>query len=257
MLGTAAGAATIVCNIIGRFGAAGTLGTAGAAMVPALMSTVPQGRARLHRLAVTLSCTGSTALGALLPTSLVKYGALRAPLDPAQFATYGDVATHLLTKSELHTATSYSIMSRPVHISSYPIDVRDWENFKEITTGAALGAVDVDDTMATIAILIGTSGTVDQYHVTVHADYDILVADDASGAALVSGTAVQHPVMPQGIIERATQGALEVAGVFEKGVELAHAAYGAYETARRAFAVAPRMVRAIDNSARGMLALPY
>jgi hypothetical protein len=257
MMGLAAGAPTLVCNIIGRFGAGGTLGTAGTAMSSGLMATIPNGRARLHRLAVTLSCTGATLAGTLFPTSIVKYGALRAPLDPASFPTWGDIATHLLSKSEMHTATSYSIMNKPVHISSFPIDFREWESFKEVTTGATIGALDIDDCMATIAILIGTSASSDQFHVTVHSDWDILPADDGGANNILAGTSVQHPVMPANIIERATQGALEVAGVFEKGIELAHAAYGAYETAKRAVAVAPRAVRAIETSTRGMLALPF
>ena len=257
MTGTASGAATLACNLIGRFGAGATAGTAGTPMAPAFMGAIGSGRARLHRLAVTLSCTGATVAGALLPTSIVKFGALRQPLDPASFPTWADLATHLMAKSELHTATAYSIMTKPVHVASFPVDVRDWESYKEITTGAAIGAVDVDDTMATIAILIGTAASGDQFHITVHSDWDVLLADDGNANLVASSAAVTHPSLPQSIIERATAGALEVAGVFDRGVELAHAAYTAYQSARQAFAVAPRAVRAIETYSRGQLALPY
>lgn len=257
MTTTVSGAPTLVCNYIGRVGAGATAGNAGTPIVTNLASGFPSGRVRLHRLAFTITCLGPTAAGVLLPASHIKFGALRSPLDTNSFADFAAIAFHLGSKSELQTRSAYELMTKTAHACSYPIDYRDWENFKEVSVAASFPNTDVDDTLATLVVTISGTTTLDRFIITVHTDYDLLPADDASGAALLSSAASKHPSLADGVIQRAIQGAVEVAGVFERGVEFVRGVQAAVDSARQLTTGLPRATRAIANYARPQLALPW
>ena len=120
----------LVPNLLGVRGVNATLGTTGVNMDANLMTTAPPGRCRLNRYGVTLTCNGPTAAGALLPTSTVRIGAIKSVLDPSFFPTYADISGTLQTKTELKSTTAYALMTRPMHVTSYPLDIHDWESMK-------------------------------------------------------------------------------------------------------------------------------
>lgn len=256
---TAAGDRTVSTGGVGRFGAGATVGTGGTAMATTLASTLPLGRVRLHRLAVTVSCLGPTAVGVLLPSSHIRIGVLRNPLDARNYATWNDVTTHLASKSELHSYTAYSLMMKPCHAASYPLDVRAWEMLHEVDPVYALATTEIGDELATIAILISTSATLDQYCITVHSDWDVLPSDDAAGAAILSSAAVHQPSLPETVINAAISGAQAVHGVFEAGLELVGKAANTVTSLANMYAAVPQATRAMPmiGTLRSPLALTY
>lgn len=254
---TAAGQTTFAANIMARSGTAVQAGVGGTVYNGNVISAIPNGRIRLHRMAITLTCLGPTAAGVLLPSSVARFGALRSPIDANNFAVWGDLINHLATKAEMHTASSYSLMTKPAHVCSFPVDVRAWESFTEISTLAALPNIEPDDTLSTIAITISANATLDQFAVVCHCDYDVLPADDVFGAGLIASAAVHHQPVQQSLLDRAIAGASEVAGVFEKGVELASSVGNVVGRVQRAISTLPRALPALDMGGRNVLSLPY
>jgi len=94
----------------------------------------------------------------------------------------------------------------------------EWESLKTATNVTSI-PYSGDDALGTIVIILSTASTLDQYNLTVHVDYDILPSDDQS--SLVHSCAVVHPSLPMSILDGAVSAASSVAGVFEKGMQVA------------------------------------
>lgn len=210
----------LVLGQVGKFGAGVTVGTSGTLLqtFQGITGSFPTGRARCHRIGVTLACLGPTAAGALLPTSFVRIGCARAVVNPSDFATYNDIVNWAGGKSEFHTRTAYELMMKPAHCCTYPVDMVEWESLKSATNISSTG-YSGDDSLGTIVVTLSPSTTLDQYNLTVHVDYDLLPSDDQP--TLVHSCAVVHPSLPMAIIDGAVSAASSVAGVFEKGMQIA------------------------------------
>jgi len=245
--GTTAGAGspTIITNIVGVYGASTQAGNAGNVIAPAFGVSFPAGKARMHRLGVSIACLGPTALGAVLPTSYVKFGVLKTPMDATAYATWGLLCNSLLSKSELATSTGAQLMYTPRHVASYPQDRIAWESLKRINAGAAVANLTPDDALGTIAILFSTGASADQYALTVHVDWDVMLNDDAGSADLLSSAAIKHPELPTGILDRAVAAAESVAGVFEKGASIVQTGIKVAGVVEQAYSAVPRAARSL------------
>lgn len=208
---------------IGQMGVTGAGATAGTAGTPLtsfnnFSAAYVAGRARLHRVGVTVSCLGPSAAGVLLPNTYLRMGALRSIMTPGSFATFADIANALGAKADLHTKTAYELMQKSAHVCATPIDRLEWQQLKPCVAGTTANYT-ADDGLATIAFLIGIGTSLDVYNFTVHLDYDYLPADEA--ATLVSSAAVTHPSLPERVLDSAANAANTVAGVFEGGERVA------------------------------------
>jgi len=252
-------ARTLQCGIIGKFGAGATVVTAGSAIPTKNGAFFGKGRMRLHRLGVTLTCNGPTLAGALLPVSYARIGVLRTLLDPNNYTNFGGIALTLEANPAMHTFGALQLMNKPAHAASHPVDVMDWASYKEGGNAAALD-YEPDDTLAPICIYLSVGTTLDQYTLTVHADWDYLPHDDSSGSDLMASTAVHHPSIPMNVIQETIGKVQQVSGVFEASAESVAATIGSVGNGVRslgealnAFSAFPRPARQI--AARMMPAL--
>ena len=204
----------------GVFGAGATAGNAGALQATGQVSTVGPGRYRLHRMGITVVCTGPAA-GNLLPNSHVRMGCLASPIDPISFPTYNSIATYLTGRPELHTFTGYSLMTCPRHIAAYPVDRLDWATLKSaVLTSIAATNFEPADTLSQIVLYISTTNSgLEDYQITVHGEWDVLPADDSN--PVLSSAINQLPSLPERIVDDAITAARTVTGVFEKGEAVA------------------------------------
>lgn len=237
---------------LGKFGAGATAGNAGTILASAQNATTAYntGRARIHRMGVTVACLGPTAAGALLPTSFVRFGALRTIMQPNDYADFTAIAAWTATKSELHTKTAFELMHKAAHVCSFPVDKIEWQSLKQAQT-TNVAAYSPDDSLAPIIIVLSTSATFDQYNVTVHVEYDYLPSDDA--VTLAHSCAVVQPSLPMRIVDGAISAASSVAGVFEKGMQVAGQLGRLYSAVNQFTSPAPRPYPAI--ALRGVPAL--
>lgn len=244
-------------GLLGKSGAAGTLGSSGTTFQSfnAAASQYGEGRARLHRMGCTVSCLGPAGT-ALLPNGFVKLGCLRSVPRPGAFNTWADLVTHVGVKSELHARTGYDLMTKPCHVASYPVDVGEWKQLIQANNTSTTDYTPLD-TMATIAILISTSSNAETYLITVHAEYDYLPSDDgpAGSGMLLGAAAVRHPSIADGVVDAALNAAGTVAGVFEKGAQIV-ASVNRVATAYQQFTTSvPRPYPAIAAGGGGLRAL--
>lgn len=244
-------------RFIGVTGSGIQAGTAGTVISTGTMASAPPGRYRLHRLAVTLACTGPSAGGALIPSTFAKIGVLRATLDPNTFTTFATISAFLAQRSELHMATAWDLMTHPRHIASYPLDYLMWQQLKKSVNGVvAVANLAPTDDMCTIAIALAHTTTalaVERYIVTVHMEWDCLPSDDAGSAAMVASAIVQQPSLSDDIVHGAIAAAQTVQGVFEKGELVAAGVNKAVEAVRGFTTALPRPVSALLG--RGLPAL--
>lgn len=213
------GTGGIIPNLLGVRGLNVTLGNAGTNIDANLTTGLPPGRARLHRLAMTITCNGPTAVGALLPTSSVRAGVIRTLIDPFNYTNFGQVSTTLQSKTEMKTFTAYQLMTKPVHVTDYPLDVRSWESLLPQVTGTST-TIAPNDSMAQIGLLIFGTSTLDNFSIVFHTEWDILPADDGSSPNLLASAAVRHPVAPPSLLDKAVDAATSVCGIFEKGATI-------------------------------------
>lgn len=213
---TSTTAPTFYMGQLGAYGAGGTVGIAGTAIlsVNSVAGAFASGRARLHRMGVTISCLGPTTAGVLLPNTYVRYGAIRGVINPGSFALWQDIVAHIQAKADLHTKTGYELMQRSGHCCAPPVDRLEWQQLKSCINSFNSN-YNADDGLATIAIYISTGTSADLYNITIHADWDYLPADE--GQTLVSSTATTHPSLPESVVDAAANAANTVAGVFEGG----------------------------------------
>jgi hypothetical protein len=244
---TGAGQERILTNIVGQWNTVTAPGTAGIAITPVQGAALASGRTRMHRMGLTISCLGPTLPGALLPSTLVRYGALSAPLDPKNYATFADVAANLLGRANMHSTTAYKLMTQPAHITAYPIDYTQWGELFDSSSAGVAANMAPGDQLSTIAVVLYTGATLDNFHFTLHVDWDTLPSDDSSGNSILTSAMVKHPVIPATLLDKAILGAQEVAGVFEKGAEVGKMAYNVLNEARMAFGAAPKSLPALST----------
>jgi len=238
---------------IGRYsGDVGVPGVSGEIfVVPRNTSTLPAGtQIRLHRMGVTISCSGSTTNN---PSSFIFYGTLRNVFDSLDFATYAACRTFLEGRAEMHTRSGYSLMQSPAHMATHPLDWGAWAELSPAINTAASGTQIADDTLCTMAIVFSaTSGSVDTYQITVHTEWDALVADDASGSGLLASAHALHPVLSLEHLEEAAAGLFSVSGAIGLGTKVSSALGGAPAAGARFL---PRVLPALADAAPYFLPL--
>jgi len=198
---------------IGRYAAdAGVPGVSGETFItPRNAFSLPAGtQGRINRIGLTLTCSGSSTNN---PTSFVYLGTLRNIVDSTDFATYAAVRDFVESRAEMHTRSGFSLMQRPAHLATHPLDWTSWGSLSPMITAGPTGTQLADDSMCTMAIVLSAtpSGT-DTYQLTVTSEWDVLVADDAAASNLLASAHVLHPVMSLEHLEEAAAALFSVSG---------------------------------------------
>jgi hypothetical protein len=172
------------------------------------------GRIRVHRIGVTVGCSGPTAVGVLVPGGYMRFGALRGPMEIPQLPNISGIATFLDSKPELHMRTAHELLYKPVHISARPLDRVQWGELMHMNNAAP---VDFLDTLTIIALAFPPDATLTSYTVAIHAEYDFLVNEDGTGGPIVSASAVLHPSVTEEAVDGMMAAGLAVSGLVGEG----------------------------------------
>jgi hypothetical protein len=177
------------------------------------------GRIRLHRMSLTVTCLGPSAAGVLVPSTYVRLGLLRTPVNQAQL-TSGQVADFIEGRQGLHLFSANNLMHDPVTYASVPIDWVDWPTFTDNSdsTSTTADALEPTGTMAPICAVFSASASLDQYACNLHLEYDLLPCDINTGSGFSASGVVHHPALPTEMAEAAASAVLAAGGFIARGV---------------------------------------
>ncbi len=201
-------------NLVPRFGCYGSGATppggAGEGIIASnLISPSVLGRVRMHRLAVTVSCTGTNAAG-VTPDGLVTFGTLRTPVDRTAFASYDNFSAWIVNRQGLQTTSNYSLMTKPCEIVSYPIDPITYDEFRYVGGTPLVTDIAVDSLAPIVFCFYPTAATV-AYAITFHVEWTIMYTGDS----VLQATSTLHQTASSSRWEEAVSAALASAGVVE------------------------------------------
>lgn len=171
-------------------------------------------RLRLHRLGVTVSVTGTNTAG-VMPDGVVHIGVLNTPVDYTSTGvsgtapgTWNNVATWLISRAEMHQVTAYSLMRKPAHLVSRPIDLLDWESFHPSFTGSN-NSDRMTDQLAPICVVVSPTVAVDSLTITVHTEWSAIFSSNL----VLQQTARMHPVAPESVWRQGLGEIIETGGI--------------------------------------------
>lgn len=153
-------------------GGAQVPGAAGETFVNAI--NVPpnlRARARLHRLAVRVTNTGSTGASAI-PDGKLWIGTARGVIDRKAFATWNDLGIFLTSRSEATEYSNYRAFTRPLTAVTSPGDFIEYESFNDV--GAAMsGTCEADHSLNQVFICLGPNTSPQSFDFSVDAEWTI------------------------------------------------------------------------------------
>lgn len=134
-------------------------------------------RARLHRLAVRVSNTGSTGASSV-PDGKFWLGTLRGTADHKGFATYGDLAFWLLGRNEAVEYTAYNAFTLPRNAVCSPGDFIEYESFNTVGSNATPLNHVVDHSLNQVFLVIGPSSNAQNYEIQIDAEWTMEYQSD-------------------------------------------------------------------------------
>jgi len=225
-----AGNDTIISSSIARRCA--VAGTAIPSFTPTLSSVLPTtfSRARISRLSVSLSCTGTT--GGVVPYGMAKFGTLKEPIDYAQFTTESALAAFLNTRPELVSKSMYSLMERPVECVSTMLDYVDALKFKYPSYDVAYQDL-VSDMFAPVVLFVpGSSGTAQgAFWLSITIEWNIIYTSGAD--PVLASTHRLHTPKPITWWQSLGKAAQEASGIIDTTIRAVRTVGGAIEGAAR------------------------
>jgi len=176
-------------------------------------------RVRMHRMALTITCLGPTGVGILVPSTYIRIGLIRAPIN-LDVLTATQIADYIEARAGLHLYSANNLMHEPVTYASCPIDWTEWAEFKDFNPSAAPPADALEPTgaLAPIGIILSPSASLDAYAVNVHLEYDVLPCDTNGGSGFATSGAVHHPALSTEAAEAGASAILAAAGFVARGV---------------------------------------
>lgn len=169
------------------------------------------GRLRFHRYGVTVACAGPTAVGVLIPSTYIKFGMLRSPIEVGLLPAISGIAGYLDSKVELHMRTAAEMLHAPVHFSAYPIDRVQWAEMLHFNNAAGLDFLDV---LTIFALLIPPDASLTTFIISIHCEYDFIINEDSASA--ISSAHVLHPTVGEEALDMAVGAAISSSGLVEK-----------------------------------------
>jgi hypothetical protein len=213
-----------IMPVIGRFGfGSGLINGIGDNMIPTTnVTTLTVGRARLHRYAVSIQCTGTNSAG-VTPDGFCLHGVCNSLVDATGFTTYNDVYAWLLQRYELHQTSNYSTMVNPSHHVGVPNDRITYESFSNIgsITTTPLNCK-ASDAFRPVVVAFSPTVATCSVLVTIHSEWTIMYTSEP----VLQATMTTHPSVTE--------------EEFEAAAAAAALAMGQIATRARAFAGALR-----------------
>jgi len=195
-------------NIVAFYGQGPTAPFASTAVVSSLLTSGLLGsRIRLHRMAVSVSCIGTTSTTAT-PDGLVQLGTLRTPINLAGFATLAAVGTFVDTREEVLSVSSQSIQFQPKRVVSFPLDKVSYDNFTIFAPNPSSTDVYSGDDMAPIVLRFPSTVNINNIVVTLSIEWACMFDNNA----ILQSTAKLHPVLPDDAWHRMSAAAMQVGG---------------------------------------------
>lgn len=130
----------------------------------------------LHSLHAEIACTGSAA--GVVPSGNVWAGAVTQPLHRvASWANYNQLALSLQTRRSLRMFSAYETMTKPVSLSSYPLDAVAHSEFLWME-GTADQSNELSKAMTPIVVVIGPNAAQTDYTVSLTLEWRVREAVD-------------------------------------------------------------------------------
>jgi hypothetical protein len=140
--------------------------------------------ANLHGCTVVINCL-STATSA---ENQVYFGSLNQRINRSRFDFWNTIADTLVNRREVQPHSAYSLLSAPLKVSCYPVDIVDWAKQSPLVPAAAATGDNVTlDSLSQLVFVFPATTAVVNYSITIYTEWRMNFVD----AALAS-TAVTH-----------------------------------------------------------------
>lgn len=176
-------------------------------------------RIRLHRMALTVTCLGPTAVGVLVPSTYVRIGLVRAPINTSVLTSV-QIADYIEGRSGLHLYSANNLMYEPTTYASCPIDWTGWSEFRDFADSSTTLASELEPTgtLAPICAVFSASASLDAYACNLHLEYDVLPCDGVTSSGFSTSGVVHHPTMAAEVAETGAAALLAAGGFIARGV---------------------------------------
>lgn len=139
----------------------------------------------LHAMTMVLNCL-STATQA---EGQVYVGSLNQRINRSRFLSWTDVGTSIINRREVQPHSAYSILSTPLKVSCYPVDIVDWARQSPVVLASGTVGDNVTmDSLSQMVLVVPPTTNVVNYTVTVYTEWRVNFVD-----AALSSTAVSRP----------------------------------------------------------------
>jgi len=140
--------------------------------------------ANLHGCTVVINCL-STATSA---ENQVYFGSLNQRINRTRFVTWNDVAAALINRREVQPHSAYSLLSTPLKVSCYPVDIVDWARQNPLVPASVTSGENVTmDSLSQLVFVFPPTTAVVSYSITVYTEWRMNFVD-----AALSSTATTH-----------------------------------------------------------------
>lgn len=179
---------TMSCLYAVQGTAANIPGTTETYVVPTNITPAVRARARIHRLSVRVTNTGSTGAGAV-PDGKFWIGTLRSSVDRGGFPTWNALGTWLKSRPEMVEYSAYHAFQKPVSAVCTPGDFIAYESFKDLSGVTPSTAVAISSAIRPVIFVLGPSTNAQSYDITVDAEWTV----DYQSDAVLQSLASTHP----------------------------------------------------------------
>lgn len=140
------------------------------------LASALRARARIHRLAIRVTNTGSTGAGAV-PDGKFWIGTLRGTTDRKAFATWTEMSNWLISRNEAVEFSAYSAFRKPVVAVAAPGDFIEYESFNPM--GLTMNSFGVaDHSLTQIFVVIGSNTNAQTYDIQIDAEWTLEYQSD-------------------------------------------------------------------------------
>lgn len=172
--------------------------------------TVASGQ--LHGLTVTVNCLSpcTAAEGQMF------IGSLNQRINRSRFVTWNALAQSVINRREMAAHSAYSILSDPLKLSCYPVDITNWASQVPICPSSpTLSDNYTLDSLSQIAIVLPPTNSSITYSITIYTEWRVNFTDPA-----LASTATTHAASDMGVWSQIAAAGSTTAG-FLSGVETA------------------------------------
>lgn len=160
--------------------------------------------ANLHGLTAVINCL-STATAA---ENQVYFGSLNQRINRSRFTFWNDVADQLINRREVMPHSAYSLLSEPLKLSCYPVDIVDWARQSPLVPRVMTNGDNVTmDSLSQLVFVFPPTVVALNYSITIYTEWRVNFVD-----AALSSTATTKRASSMDIWSRIAAAGSETAG---------------------------------------------